>query len=65
MDIGAINPSAINAVSQARTGDAVALAVFKKSLDAQQQGAMQLIEAAKVTPAASGGSLGSQIDIKV
>ncbi len=65
MEISGVNASAMSAVSQAKTGDAVALAVFKKALDVQRQGAMQLIEAAQITPSTGGGPLGSHIDIKV
>ena len=64
MEIDSVGSAAAHAVIQAKTGDAVALTVFKKAMDLQRQNAMQLIEAAKVTPAVQ-GSLGSRIDIKV
>ena len=65
MEINSVGASAMTAVSQAETGDAVALTVFKKALEAQRQGALQLIEAAQLPQASGGGSLGSHIDIKV
>ena len=44
MDLNSIgNVSA--ALSQASTGDAVAITVLKKAIDSQAQGAMQLIQA--------------------
>ena len=51
MNISNIAP-AVAATRQAATGDAVALAVLKKSLDVQSQSALQLI-AALPQPAAS------------
>jgi hypothetical protein len=54
MDIGSVG-SVSSALSQARTGDSVAIAVLKKANEAQAQTAMQLIQAlpqptASVTP---------------
>ena len=43
--------AAATEMSQARTADAVQMAVLKKALDVQAQGALQLVEAA-----AQGGS---------
>ena len=42
MDISSVG-SISSAVSQAQTGDAVAIAVLKKAIDLQAQGALQLI----------------------
>ncbi|HEX6734093.1 MAG TPA: YjfB family protein [Azonexus sp.] len=62
MDIGAIgnlNP----ALSQARTGDAVAVLVMKKALDAQAQSALQLLQA--LPPVASNpANLGNSVDVR-
>lgn len=44
MDISSMG-SASAAVSQASTGDAIAIAVLSKSLDIQAQSALQLIQA--------------------
>ena len=44
MDISIIG-SVSAAVSQAATGDAIAIAVLRKTLDLQAQGALQLIQA--------------------
>ncbi|MBS1227624.1 MAG: hypothetical protein H6R17_901 [Proteobacteria bacterium] len=43
MDISSVG-SISAAVSQAQTGDAVGIAVLKKAIDLQAQGALQLIE---------------------
>lgn len=46
------------AVSQANTGDAVAIAVLKKTLDTQAQAALQLVQALPpVPPAVPSGSV--------
>ncbi|HPU80161.1 YjfB family protein, partial [Accumulibacter sp.] len=45
MDVSGI-ASVATEMSQARTVDAVQIAVLKKALDIQAQGAMQLVEAA-------------------
>ncbi|MCX7171618.1 MAG: YjfB family protein [Proteobacteria bacterium] len=45
MDVTAI-ASAATAMSQARTADAVSVAVLKKALNIQAQGALQLVQAA-------------------
>ena len=44
MDIASVAASS-SAAQQARTGDAVALSVLRKSLDLQAQSALQLISA--------------------
>jgi len=48
MDVTGI-ASAATELSQARTGDAVAITVLRKALDIQEQSAMQLIQALPVT----------------
>jgi hypothetical protein len=45
MDVSAI-ASVATEMSQARTADAVSMAVLKKALDVQAQGAAQLVQAA-------------------
>lgn len=45
MDVNAI-ASVATQMSQARTADAVSVAVLKKALDLQGQGALQLVQAA-------------------
>ena len=52
MDIGSF-ASTSSAVSQAQTGDAVAVSVLKKAIDLQAQTALQLIQSIP-QPAASG-----------
>lgn len=52
MNISSVG-SVSTALSQAETGDAVAIAVLKKTMDIQAQAALQLIEAIP-QPAASG-----------
>jgi len=44
MDVSSI-ASAATELSQARTADAVAIAVLRKTLDIQEQSALQLIQA--------------------
>lgn len=63
MDIGSlISQSA--ALTQTRTGDAVALLVMKKAIDAQAQTALQLLAA---LPSASSNPphLGNSVDLRV
>jgi hypothetical protein len=57
--IGNLNP----ALSQARTGDAVAVLVLKKAIDAQAQTALQLLQA---LPSVSSNPphLGNSVDVK-
>ncbi|MBI3523300.1 MAG: YjfB family protein [Betaproteobacteria bacterium] len=61
MDASAI-VSAATAMSEAKSGQAVQMAVLKKALDLQGQGAIQLVQAAVQTPASNPSHLGSQID---
>ncbi len=51
-----------SAMSQANTGDAVAITVLKKALAIEAQGAMQLIQALPQTPASNPPNLGNGID---
>lgn len=62
MELSTIS-SASTALQQARTGDAVNTLVFKKALDLQGQGAMQLI-AALPTPPSNPAHLGNSVDVK-
>jgi hypothetical protein len=64
MEINSLNASALTAISRAKTGDPVALTVFKKVLEVHRQSATQLIEVARAAPAAAGSSLGSHVDIR-
>lgn len=62
MDVGSIaslNP----ALSQARTGDAVAVLVMKKAIDAQAQAALQLLQALP-QPAGNPPHLGNSVDVR-
>ncbi len=62
MDISSVgNVSA--AVSQAGTGDAVAITVLKKSLDIQAQSAMQLIQALPQPAPSSPPNLGNGVNV--
>ncbi len=63
MDIGSI-VSQSSALSQARTGDAVAILVTKKAIDIQAQTALQLLQA---LPAVSNNppNLGNSVDVRV
>ncbi|MEF8700225.1 MAG: YjfB family protein [Candidatus Accumulibacter sp. UW26] len=49
-------------MSQARTADAVQMAMFRKVLDVQEQSAMQLIEAASRVIPSNPPNLGNHID---
>ncbi len=63
MDIGAVG-SLNSALSQAPTGDAVALLVMKKAIDAQAQSALQLLQA--LPPVTSNPpNLGNSVDVRV
>lgn len=55
--------AAASEMSQARTADAAQLAVLKKAMDIQAQGAMQLIAAAQVIPN-NPPHLGNRIDTR-
>ena len=61
MDINSIG-SASAALSQASTGDAVAIAVLRKSLDIQAQNAMQLLQALPQPTTNSPPNLGSSVN---
>ena len=61
MDISSIG-SVSSALSQAQTGDAVAIAVLKKSLDIQAQSAMQLIQAIPQPATVSTPNLGNGVN---
>jgi hypothetical protein len=50
-------------MSQARTEGAVQLAVLKKAMDIQAQGAMQLIQAAAQVIPNNPPHLGNQVDV--
>ncbi len=50
------------ALSQAQTGDAIQIAVFKKALDLQAQGAMQLVQAAAQVAVSNPPHLGNTIN---
>lgn len=56
--VGNVSP----ALSQAKTGDVVAIAVLKKALDIQAQGALQLIQALPQAAASSPPNLGNGIN---
>ena len=63
-----VSPSASipSAISQANTGDAVAITVLKKSLDIETQGALQLIQALPQVPqlaASNPPNLGQNVDV--
>jgi len=61
MDINSIG-SASAALSQASTGDAVAIAALRKSLDIQEQSAMQLIDALPQPTTNSPPNLGKSVN---
>ena len=62
MDINSVgNVTAV--LSPAGTGDAVAIAVLKKSLDIQAQSAMQLIQALPQSAPSNPPSLGNGVNI--
>ena len=61
MDVSEIAATA-TATSQARTADAVQLAVLKKALDIQAQGAMQLVQAASQVIPNNPPNLGNRVD---
>ncbi|MCL2636401.1 MAG: YjfB family protein [Betaproteobacteria bacterium] len=63
MDIGSVG-SLSTALSQARTGDAVALLVMKKAIDVQAQTALQLLQALPAV-ASNPPNLGGSVDVRV
>lgn len=63
MDIASIGNMSTS-LSQARTGDAVAVLVMKKAMDVQAQTALQLLQA--LPPVANNPpNLGSSVDVRV
>jgi hypothetical protein len=64
MDVTALASLATN-VSQAKTGDAIQLAVLKKAMDLESQGAQQLVQAATQTTASNPPNLGNSVDLFV
>jgi Putative motility protein len=64
MDIGNISSvaSAASDMSQAKTGDAVALAVLKKAMDIEAQGAAALIQALPQPASNNPPNLGKHVD---
>jgi hypothetical protein len=61
MDVSAI-ASMATGMSQARTAEALQVAVLKKALDIQAQGALQLIEAASQVIPSNPPHLGNAVD---
>jgi len=61
MDVSAITSLATE-MSQARTAQAVQVAVLKKALDLQEQGAMQLVAAASQVIPSNPQHLGNAVD---
>lgn len=61
MDVSAIASMATE-MSQARTTEALQVAVLKKALDIQAQGALQLIEAASQVIPSNPPHLGNSVD---
>jgi hypothetical protein len=58
MDIGSIANVSV-ALNQVKTNDAVSVAVLKKALDIQAEGAQQLLQA---LPEPTSGNLGNKIN---
>lgn len=63
MDIAAVGNMS-SALSQARTGDAVAVLVMKKAMDIQAQTALQLLQALPQA-ASNPPNLGNSVDVRV
>jgi hypothetical protein len=61
MNINSVG-STSSAVSQASTGDAVAISVLKKTLEVQAQSAMQLIQALPLPTTNSPAHLGNNVN---
>ncbi|MEF8717277.1 MAG: YjfB family protein [Candidatus Accumulibacter necessarius] len=61
MDVSAIASMATE-MSQARTAESLQVAVLKKALDIQEQGALQLIEAASQVIPSNPPHLGNDVD---
>lgn len=61
MDVSTI-ASAATEMAQANTAQAVQLAVLKKAMDVEAQGAMQLVQAAAQVIPRNPPNLGNQVD---
>lgn len=61
MDVNSI-ASVATELSQARTADAVSIAVLRKALDMQGQSALQLIQALPLPPTSNPPNLGNTIN---
>lgn len=61
MDVSSI-ASVATELSQTRTADAVSIAVLRKALDIQEQGALQLIAALPLPPTSNPPNLGNTIN---
>ena len=61
MDVSSIAALATG-MSQARTGEAVQIAVLKKAIDIQAEGAMQLLEAVSQVIPSNPPNLGNRVD---
>jgi len=61
MDVSGI-ASVATEMSQARTADAVQLAVLKKAMDIQAQGALQLIQSASQVIGNNPSNLGNKVN---
>ena len=55
--------AAATEMSQARTAEAVQMAVLKKAIDVQEKGALQLLEAASQVVPSNPPNLGNRVDI--
>jgi N-acetylglucosamine kinase-like BadF-type ATPase len=62
MDISRIGAGAQAVLTQAQTGDAVQLAVFKKAMQAEAAAAQQLIEALPAPAPLNPPHLGNSVD---
>jgi hypothetical protein len=62
MDISGIALAATE-ISQARTANAVQLAVLKEAMDIQAQAALQLVQAASQVMRSNPPNLGNQVDV--
>jgi hypothetical protein len=63
MDMASIGNMSTS-LSQARTGDAVAVLVMKKAMDIQEQTALQLLQALPQT-SSNPPNLGNSVDVRV
>ena len=64
MDVGNVSSiaSAATQMSQAKTGDAVAMAVLKKAMNIEAQGAAQLLEALPQPASNNPPNLGNKVN---